>query len=49
MKVIIEIPDNEVPTRQEYVEIGLHFIDGHICECTYPYQELEAGTRDTKQ
>ena len=43
MRVIIEIPDNEVPTRQEYIEIGLHFIDGHICECTYPFEELENG------
>lgn len=46
MQIIIDIPDNEVPKRQEIVEIGLHFMDGELCECTYPFQVLPKGHGD---
>lgn len=42
-KIIIDIPDNEVPKRREIVEIGLQFMDGEVCECTYPFQVLPKG------
>jgi len=43
MKIVIDIPDNEVPKRREIVEIGLQFMDGEVCECTYPFQVLPKG------
>ena len=46
VRIVIEIPDNEIPTRQEIVEVGIHFIDGKVCECTYPFQELPKNHGD---
>lgn len=43
MKIVIDIPDNEVPKRREIVEIGLQFMDGEVCECTYSFQILPKG------
>ena len=43
MKIVIDIPDNEVPKRREIVEIGLQFMGGEVCECTYPFQILPKG------
>ena len=43
MKIVIDIPENEVPKRREIVEIGLQFMDGEVCECTYPFQVLPKG------
>ncbi len=43
MKIVIDIPDNEVPKRREIVEIGLQFMEGEVCECTYPFQVLPKG------
>lgn len=40
MQVIIDIPKEYVPKHQNIIDIRLHFIDGHICECDYPYKEL---------
>ena len=40
MQIVIYIPDSEVPSKQELISVDLHFIDGHICECTYPFEEL---------
>lgn len=37
MQIMIDIPDEKVPVTQELMYIGLHFIDGKVCECTYPY------------
>lgn len=48
MKIVIDIPDNEVPKRREIVEIGLQFMDGEVCECTYPFQVLPKGHGDLK-
>ena len=43
MQILIEIPDSEIPKNQELVHLSLHFIDRHICECSYPYMELPKG------
>lgn len=43
MRLVIDIPDDEVPKRREIVEIGLQFMDGEVCECTYPFQILPKG------
>lgn len=40
MKLLIYIPDDEIPKRQEIMSIDLHFIDGKVCECTYPFEEI---------
>ena len=40
---MIDLPDNEVPKRREIVQIGLQFMDGEVCECTYPFQVLPKG------
>ena len=44
MKIMIDIPDSEVPTSNELFLVSLQFIDGHVCECTYPFEELKAET-----
>ena len=41
MKIIINIPDNEISKKQNILTVDLHFIDGKVCECTYPFQELK--------
>lgn len=43
MQIVIEIPDNEIPTKQDIVTVDLHFIDGKVCECDYPFMELPKG------
>lgn len=43
MKIVIDIPNEEVPTKQEIIDISLHFIAGEVCECTYPYIVLPKG------
>lgn len=42
MKILIDIPDSDVPKKQELISVDLHFIDGKVCECTYPFEELIA-------
>ena len=42
MKIMIDIPDSEVPTSNELFLVSLQFIDSHVCECTYPFEELKA-------
>ena len=36
MKIIIDIPDEDIPKKQDVISIALHFIDGQLCECDYP-------------
>lgn len=40
MKLIIDIPDKDIPTKQDILQIGLHFMDGKVVECDYPFMEL---------
>lgn len=44
MKIVIDIPNEEVPDKQEIIDISLHFIDGKLCGCTYPFGELRDMT-----
>ena len=41
MKLIIDIPDNEIPTKQDILSVDLHFIDGTVCECDYLFEVVE--------
>lgn len=43
MQIVIDIPNEEVPSKQEIIDINLHFIAGEVCECTYPYMVLPKG------
>lgn len=43
MQIVIDIPNNDIPLKQNVITLDLHFIDGHICECTYPFKELLEG------
>lgn len=37
MRIEIYIPDDDIPKGQELVNVCLHFMDGQICECDYPF------------
>ena len=41
MLVLIDIPDKDIPKRQDMLEIDIMFIDGHISQCTYPFEVLK--------
>lgn len=43
MQIVIDIPNSDIPLKQNVITLDLHFIDGHICECTYPFKELLKG------
>ena len=44
MQIVIEIPNKDIPKRQEVVDIRLHFIDGHIVSADgYGFAELSKG------
>jgi len=40
MQIVIDIPNSDITLKQNIINLDLHFIDGHICECTYPFKEL---------
>ncbi len=42
MKILIEIPDNEIPEKQDTIDISLHFVDGTVCEASgYGFEVLD--------
>lgn len=41
MMLTINIPEEDIPKRQEIKIIEVHFIDGQVCGCTYPYEVNE--------
>ena len=41
MKIVIDIPEKEIPAKQDIISVGIHFMDGKIVECDYPFTELE--------
>ena len=41
MQVVIDIPENEIPTKQDIISVAIHFMDGKIIECNYPFMELK--------
>ena len=49
MRVIIDIPDSEVPKKQEIMSLDLYFIDGKVCGCTYPFQEIKEKPKKKKE
>lgn len=48
MQIVINIPNSDIPLKQDVITLDLHFIDGRICECTYPFKELPKGHGDIK-
>ena len=44
MRVLIEIPEEDIPKLQEVIDVNLAFIDKHVSQCTYPYMELGRRT-----
>ena len=47
MRIVIDIPDNEVPKTQEVVATYIHFIDGEVCELgNYGVMTLPKGHGD---
>ena len=43
MQIVIDIPNSDISLKQNVITLDLHFIDEHICECTYPFKELLKG------
>ena len=41
MKLILYIPEKEIPTKQDIISIDIHFMDGKIVECDCPFIELK--------
>ena len=48
MQVVIEVPENEIPTKQDIISVAIHFMDGKIVECDYPFTELEQEPKTGK-
>ena len=44
MRIIIEIPESDIPKQQDFIEIPLHFIHGEVCEAGgYGFYVLPKG------
>lgn len=43
MKLVIDIPENEIPTKQDLLSIDLCFFNGKVSQCDYPFIELPKG------
>jgi len=44
MRIVIEIPESEIPKQQDFIEIPLHFINGEVCEAGgYGFYVLPKG------
>ena len=48
MQIVIDIPDHEIPKKQDIISVDIHFIDGEVCECDYGFQVLPKGHGDLK-
>ena len=47
MKLLIDVPDEMIPTKQEIVDIPIHFVDGKVCEVGgYGFTVLKEGYGD---
>jgi hypothetical protein len=47
MRIVIEIPNKDIPKRQEVIDIPLHFMNGRVCEAGgYGFMELPKGCGD---
>ena len=38
MRVLIEIPDEEIPEKNGFIDMSLQFLDGKIVECDFPFE-----------
>lgn len=38
MKITIDIPQSDIPDRQDIISVDIHFFHGQVCECTYPFE-----------
>ena len=43
MQIMIDIPDEDIPKRQDVLTVDFVFIDGHISQCDYPFEEVHKG------
>ena len=44
MRIVIDIPNKDIPKSQEVIDIPLHFMDGKVCEAGgYRFAELPKG------
>ena len=43
MQIVLYIPDEDIPKRQDVLTVDFVFIDGHISQCDYPFEELPKG------
>ena len=41
MKVLIDIPDKDIPKQQELISVNFTFMDGILCECDYLFDVVE--------
>lgn len=48
MIILIDIPDTDIPKRQDILSIDLCFIDGQVGQCTYPFEVLQENCKDCK-
>ena len=40
MKIMIEIPDKDIPERQDIISVDLCFVGRKVGQCTYPFEIL---------
>lgn len=38
MKITIDIPQADIPNKQGIIWVELHFINGQVCECDFPFE-----------
>ena len=44
MRIVIDIPNKDIPKCQEVIDVSLHFMDGKVCEAgRYGFAELPKG------
>ena len=49
MKITIDIPEADIPDRQGVIWVEIHFIDGKVCECDYPFEVEQTEQAMTKK
>lgn len=48
MKITIDIPQSDIPDRQDIISVDIHFFHGKVCECDYPF-EVESEDADDQR
>lgn len=49
MKITIDIPQSDIPYKQGIIWVEIHFINGQVCECDYPFEVEQTGQAMTKE